>query len=63
MKKRGKFLSNKNKDSIVIITFIVAGLLALNSSGNSLSANILGISFMIAAVYGIVSLVKNKRII
>ena len=58
MKKRNKEFENK----LVILTYFAAAYISLNLF-NSLTSNILGITFIIAGVYGIVLTSKKKKFV
>ena len=64
MKKRKKeILSESAADKIVILLFFIAGFFSLNILENSIATNSLGIAFIIAAVYGLVLVLKGEKFI
>ena len=58
MKK--SFMTPKTADKIVAAVLFIAGILTLQVYENSLTTNILGICFLIAAIYGFLLISKKK---
>jgi len=61
MKKRPDNTDAQNKNMVVTAVFFLAGLASLNFIGDSLTNHILGIVFIIAATYGVVSISKKTK--
>ena len=54
-------MNNKSVNTLTASLFFLAGLLTLNSFGNSIAANTLGITFFIASIYGVVAVFKDGK--
>ena len=63
MKKKGEFMSDRTGNIIATIYLFLAGIITLNSLESSIATNASGIAFLIAAVYGVVAVLKNKKFI
>jgi len=61
MKKRSQSLDAQNKNMVVTAVFFLAGFAALNFIGDSLTNHILGIVFIIAGTWGVVSISKKTK--
>ena len=61
MNKKGELMSDKTADILVVVYFLLSGFFTLNFLQNSISAHTSGIAFLIAAVYGIVSIFKGAK--
>ena len=56
--KNNKIEAKKAWDIVLIVVFFVASYISLNAFGDNIYLHILGIIYMIAGSYGIVSLFK-----
>ena len=56
-------MNRKNKNWLAVLAFFLASYSILDMKEFSLSASILGVAFIIAGTFGIVSLFKRKSFI
>lgn len=53
--------SSKTGNILVTIYLFIAGIITLNFLQNSIAVNVSGTVFLIASVYGVVAISKNKK--
>jgi DMSO reductase anchor subunit len=63
MNKRAEWMSDRTADVLVTVYFFLAGIYTLNFLGNSIAAHVSGIAFLIASVYGVVSVFKGTKLL
>ena len=59
MKKKCE-MSGKTGNILVVIYLFLSGIFTLNFLPSSIAANASGVAFLIAAIYGVVAIIKDS---
>jgi hypothetical protein len=59
MRKRGEIMSGRTGNIIATVYLFLSGIFTLNFLPDSIATHASGIAFLIAAVYGAVSIARN----